>query len=534
MVVVVGVVAAVGIGGCGSTEGPPAGDETSWAWEADAWMNALTEAEETRTSMQAVFYAADAVHDASMMGGSDLYAQGRSDVVAMQMGSSVAELIRGPRYLDVDGVVQVFTLDYPASVGPDNGPFTSLMHVSVGEEGIDRITHLRGTWYGDRTSWWETTGPARLAGWRADQVAADYVESWSTGEAEAIYRLYTPEATLTDSIRSVSAEGQESIIALAASSATPLVAPTLAETVPASVMDVDPFPDPSLPVAFFRMGAGMEGNLSEVWALVRSEAQCPGSWIAALTVDGDGRVITERRFPALDSLRACDDPEDLADGWWTGRDLPPPFGEPVVTSLETTAGTIEIHNGSPATDQLVMWAFDRFATAGLSAPAVSAISFDPFSERCTSTAGYADWSDGSTSILMCFNATGIGSLLVDPDAYPDDGSVELTPIPRRGHLMLHELSHAWLVDNVDDSTRGAFLAAVGLETWNDKQERWANRGVEWAAETVTWGLKGIDSIPLNLGGPSCDLIAEGFRILTGAEPLTSCPGAAGVEQQARR
>ena len=515
-------VAALGISGCGSADGPAADDQAPWAWEAEAWMAGLGEAENAHQSMQAVFLNPDAVHDATMLGEADFYAQGRRDVVAMQMGVGLAELTRGPMFLDADGVVQVFTIDRPTGAGPEHGPFTSLMHLTIVGDGIQSITHLRGTWYGERSEWWETTHDARSAGERADQIAADYLEAWRTGDVETVYRLYAPEAVLTDSIRSVRAEAREAIILLARESATALVVPTLADTVPASVMDTDPHPEPTLPAVFFDMAAGMEGDLTRVWVPMRSQADCPGEWIAALTVDWDGRVIAERRFPALESLRACERPDEMADGWWTGRDLPPPFGEPVVTSVQTAGGTIEIRNGSPATDQLVTWAFERFAAAGLPTPNVQAITFDPFSDQCESAAGYADWSDGSTSILMCFNATGIGSLLADPDALPDDGVVDLSPVPRRGHLMLHELSHAWLVDHTDDSTREEFMDALGLQSWNDDDEGWANRGVEWAAETLTWGIKGVDVTPLTLGSPSCDLLAEGFRILTGTEPLTTC------------
>lgn len=531
-------VVALGTSACGAASDSSVGGESMpRGWEAEAWLDALEEAEEQRTGVQAAFYSAAAVHDASMMG-AGLYAHGRSDVVGMQMDSSMADLIRGPLFLDVGGVVRVFTMDYPDEfvLMPPGGPFTSLTHVQVGEDGIDRLTHMRGSWYRERTTWWETPGAARKAGWLADEVATAYWQAWSTGDADAIYRLYTPEASVTDSIRSVTAEGQEAIIALAAESATPLVAPTLAETVPADVMDTDPYPDPSTPAVYYSMAAGMEsGVLSEVWVPVRSEDDCPGEWVAALTVDGDGRVITEQRFPALDSLRACNEPADLAEGWWTGRDLPFPFGEPVTTSLDTGAGTIEVRNGSPATNTLVTWAMARFAAADLPAPAVSSITFNPYAERCRSTAGYADWTSGQTSILICFDGAGIGPLHQDPDAVSDaatggdEDATALTPVPRRGHLMLHELSHSWLVDHTDDATRQAFLAHIGLDSWNDRGLRWAQRGIEWAAETLTWGLKGTGDIPDILDTLSCQAMADGFRTLTGTDPLTTC-GTSPTEQ----
>ncbi len=71
----------------------------------------------------------------------------------------MADLLRGPLYLDVDAVARVLTLDYPGDC-----PVASLTHLSIGDEGIDRITHQAGTWWADRSAWWPATDQARRGG----------------------------------------------------------------------------------------------------------------------------------------------------------------------------------------------------------------------------------------------------------------------------------------------------------------------------------------------------------------------------------
>lgn len=513
--------AALGTSACGSTGDPEIGPSQVWAAEADLWMDGLAQAEEERTSAQTVFYAPDAVHDAVMLGDADLHEQGRRNVVQMQMASHMATTTRGSLYLDVDSVARVFTLDYPTWIGPDNGPFASLTHVEITDEGIERMTHLRGTWYVDRESWWKATDEARVAARDADRIASEYMQVWASGDQDAIGRLYTPDAALRDRLRSVSADGHQQIEGLAERSATPIEALTLADTVPASVLASDPFPEPSTAAVFYDMEPDLQGRLSQVWVAIRSEAPCPGASIVSLTLDDEQRVVAERRLPALESLRACDAPADLAAGWWSGRGLPLPFGERVTGSFDTDAGAVEVRNGSPATDALMGWAFDRFATAGLPAPSIASVRFDPLDPRCAGTAGYADWSQGATSILICFDSTGIGppQSTSDPNAPGED----VAQTPMRGHLLLHELSHAWLVDHADQATRQAFLAHVCLDDWNSSNQDWADRGVEWAAETLTWGMKGTAVSPANLGSPDCRLLTDGFEILTDTAPLTGCP-----------
>ncbi len=78
------------------------------------------------------------------------------------------------------------------------------------------------------------------------------------------------------------------------------------------------------------------------------------------------------------------------------------------------------------------------------------------------------------------------------------------------------------MNHTDEEVRQGFMDSAGVNHWNDKSEPWADRGVEWAAETLAYGLQGIPGTSQSVGAPDCAILAEGFRILTGIEPLTPC------------
>lgn len=525
----VGVVAAVLLAavlpapGCASSDGPASGAGADaarpWAWEAEAWTDALEAMRDEHPSEQSIYYSPDAVHDAVMLSGEGYYRQGRHNVLEGQMESVGAEWVFGPVYLEVGGAARAVTLEHPPETGV--GSLATMTDITISDDGIERLTHQRGTWYAERTGWASGTDESRAAARVADDVAASYVQAWSTGGDALIRRIYAADATVDDRVRGVSATGRDEVVALAGASAAPLHRPTLAEMFPTSVMRDDPYPDPSTPAVFFDMEPALTGALSEVWVPVRSQAPCPGDRLAALTLNAEHEIVHELRYSTLTSLRACDATTNLADGWWTGRDLPVPFGERVTGTLATRAGPVEIRNGTPSSDALVQWAFDRFAAAGLPAPSVASIRFDPFDERCTSSAGYADWGDGTTSILICFDSSGIGPPRPVAEADASDDPDE-SSLPTRGHLVLHELSHAWLVDHTDRATRQAFVTAMGLDSWNDSETAWSERGVEWAAEILTWGVKGVALFPVNLGSPPCETMLASYRLLTDSAPPTPC------------
>lgn len=88
--------------------------------------------------------------------------------------------------------------------------------------------------------------------------------------------------------------------------------------------------------------------------------------------------------------------------------------------------------------------------------------------------------------------------------------------------MLHELGHAWLLQNLEAVDEEAFLELRGLESWADGSIAWHERGVEQAAEILAWVLMDEDVELLRIGEPSCEEAAAAFRLLTGVAPLRAC------------
>ena len=101
--------------------------------------------------------------------------------------------------------------------------------------------------------------------------------------------------------------------------------------------------------------------------------------------------------------------------------------------------------------------------------------------------------------------------------------------------MLHELAHAWANENLDESFREEFVAARGLDSWNDHQHEWERRGTEHVAETIAWALseesqhvEWLETLPdgstettarlLSLG-VEVDTLFMNFIDITGMEPV---------------
>ena len=85
--------------------------------------------------------------------------------------------------------------------------------------------------------------------------------------------------------------------------------------------------------------------------------------------------------------------------------------------------------------------------------------------------------------------------------------------------MLHEIAHAWLDTHVDVIDIERFLDHVGVDVWRDPTLPWDENGLEHAADTIAWGLMDRDIEMLRVGQPSADQLAEGFRMLTGIDPV---------------
>lgn len=77
----------------------------------------------------------------------------------------------------------------------------------------------------------------------------------------------------------------------------------------------------------------------------------------------------------------------------------------------------------------------------------------------------------------------------------------------------HELAHAWVAANVDDSQRSAFMNLRDLEYWAGSDVPWNERGTEWAAIVIQQGLSGLP-LPPALSNEAKSRL-ESYELLTG-------------------
>lgn len=227
-----------------------------------------------------------------------------------------------------------------------------------------------------------------------------------------------------------------------------------------------------------------------------------------LTLDDDGGVEREDRFPAIEALRSC--PQEAPGGWLMGREPPVPLRDRVTGQVVIGGRVIEVRHGTDELEQGIVWAMDRFERLGLPAPPVSSVAFDPYAPTCDRSLALSTFTGATTDVLICGDAES----LCDEDGCLADRS------SRR--ILLHELAHGWLSAYVDAARQDSCVALMDLPTWDDTSWPWARRGIEWAAETLAWGLHDDPVGMFVFGDPSCPTLTDGFGLLTGREPPHIC------------
>jgi hypothetical protein len=154
-------------------------------------------------------------------------------------------------------------------------------------------------------------------------------------------------------------------------------------------------------------------------------------------------------------------------------------------------------------EAVVAWAYDRYAAAGLTLPAVEVVAH-PTTDPCLGRAGAHTVVDGRSVIHLC----------------------RRLERPLAEFLLLHELGHAWDAAALPPARRAAFLAVRGLEEWrNDDPERWDERGAEHAAEILVWGLMDRPVRLIQIPRTSCAELLVAYLVLTGrvpADPVERC------------
>lgn len=318
--------------------------------------------------------------------------------------------------------------------------------------------------------------------------------------AGAVVDLYAPDARLSDSILGIDVAGEDAITALAATGGFDAGAGGVRLSDPAGWPYVHP---------------GGRDEVLQVWARHPGVGPCHADTVVALSLDPDGRIRNEQRYHALSALAACTGLREPDNGWWIGRDVPEPFGERVTGTVYGPAGPVQIRNGGETWNRVVKWSLDQFARAGLPAPDVAVVAFDPFDPRCTERWALAS-SIPPATVLICVDAAGLDRTT----SRQPTGSVPLWP----ARLVLHELAHVWIDQHLDTPTRHRFLEHVGLTSWDDPTSPWNQRGSEWAADTIAWALIDRVCTLTTLGERPCEQLTGAFHTLTGVQPLTACPG----------
>lgn len=481
---------------CGSS--PEAATETSPVAEAELWLDGFVEALHTRVADLAPFVAPEVVHDARNLGGERTDSR-RTYVQEWRIlyGPAAEEVRVGEAYLDATGVVAAATVADAAHVGL-GWDYPYLTRLTLGEDGLEHQLDLRSTSLLVTNPYLAEGGRQFPADADAEALAHRYVQGWAGGDRQA---LYAADAVLTDTTTGRDLRGRDQILA-----AAPLE--LALDTVARHHGSGTPGYDASAPAVYSDGRRFAAEALREVWLLARSTSGCPGRLAVGLVLDEDGRIVSERRMQAVGSVREC--VQGTPTGWWTGRGLPDPLRDRVTGTVLTDAGRVEIRNGQPGLDDAVAWALGRFQEAGLAAPPVASVAFDPYDRSCEGALGLSTFTGATTDVLVC----------TDPETLCRPGACVLTAADRR--LILHEVAHAWVNAYVPDDVAQRLVTMLGLEGWESPAVPWAERGIEWAAETIAWGLHDEPTGLLLFGDPGCRTLTDAFAVLTGAEPLHGC------------
>jgi hypothetical protein len=489
-VLVAALAAALLAAGCDDGRPPveePAGEQ--WAGAVDQWLTNWQAAGRAGVPNLSAFLAPDVVID--RRGSAEGVAEGRDAALSLYrvlLRRDPERELRGPAYLAPTGVV---ALEHASLAQPDSGADSALL-LTLGADGLEReeslLSVLTGRW---RTSVWPNGSV--LDDWEPLEALADrWVAVWAQGETSAAEALYAPDAVVTDGLLGMRLEGVPAV-EQAAHVTTPLRVAMLPDLGGPAVFGAAP----PLSPAFDRALLVLEGD----------DGRCPGRVAVSVRLDATGRITNEDRYHRVDDARRCLPSAARSSGWWAHLSVPGPVPQTRTGTVMAGGKEVEIYNGTPALQQLVDWAVGRFQRAGLPVPRPASVTFyEAAPDECQGYGGLAS-GEGLTEISVCFG---------EARACPDEPCPPWSTPARQ--LVLHELGHTWLSQNLDDEDRERFSGTVGL-TWADLDEPWERRAIERAAETVAWGLDEWRVPVRDFGSPSPERLADDFRILTGAAPL---------------
>lgn len=154
-------------------------------------------------------------------------------------------------------------------------------------------------------------------------------------------------------------------------------------------------------------------------------------------------------------------------------------------SLTTATAQTAITGASAAQAAEIVWAIDRFASAGLDLPVLTIVVHGS-TEGCGGIQGVYRRDGQGDSIHLCNTSRPI---------------------------ILHELAHAWAEHDTTAETRRAFLDHEGIAEWAGEHVAYDQRGTERAARTMSLSLAEDALSVLQAGWLSRYL--DGYQILTG-------------------
>jgi ketosteroid isomerase-like protein len=482
------VALAVLLAACGS--GDSAAEPTPWGSEAEAFFDELSRAYTENDLYGVLDFYAPSAHVEKWRGDnkgggpvSDLLVWNSGDlalvVQALHLGATEAvALVRWPSAMELGAVVGII----------EDG---LIAHETVFDLAASQGRSQRAS-------------PEVISAY--ESLYADYAAAWTSGTSDSLADLYSPEATVRDELSGIEATGLEAISGLPLPGRWVAVTATdvAGDTAPAEAPPVYLGPaaygqDPQRAVGIYGVadGDGCERQIAVRWLLA------------------EGLIVEEHRYQEIESVRSCA-AGGLPSGWWSGLALPGPRDQVVTGFLRSPGGQeIAVHNGTPSLEELVQGGLERFAAAGLAEPRLDSVTFEP-SRGCDGVSGRVDDAGAARELFLC---------IYESDLCPGDGPCPVPALSVRV-AVLHELGHAWLLDNLDTATRDRLLELSNRKVWRQQGVAWSDQGVEYSAEVLAWGLA-TDSIPMvRLGGPPCPELRAAFELLTAVAPLrdlSECP-----------
>ncbi len=480
-----------------------------WAWEAEVWLDAIPQVIAEEGGRGWKYFLDPHVEwdnrsidpDSEVLRGSEVIT---TLAVLIPRESEASQ--REEAFLDRDGAVLLSRFDWsPANLNrtPLRATPAQLAQV-LSPIRINGATQMVSAMAVDS---WRERKESSVEPDGAEAIADAWLEVRSgTAPVES---LYGPEATISDSIAGVTAEGADEIRALVQTEST---TDWRDASVGGTVGDPEDRETPAIyPIA---AEAGVLDSL--VLVVVGDDGNgCPGALAEVLDVV-DGLVVWAQRYWDLEQARRCLPPDRLPDGWWSDQSLVfddryVPYEDLATPTGVVTADGVEVEmiNSTDALDALVQWALLRFDRAGIGLPDVRSIRFSEFDQSCHGVNGRTEFDTATADILLCYH---------EHDLYGDERWTH-TELDCK-HIILHELAHVWMRQHLDDADRTAFIEAAGLQTWIDGDVMpWKEQAREVAAETMAWGLLDEPLTMFKIGAPDVETLTAGFELLTGRLPL---------------